>query len=88
MTTRLNLLPWREMRRKEQDRQLLTVAAGAWTLMGLVVLYAYLHVSAIKDNQSKRIEFLQQETARVDNEIKEIADLKKQREALIARMSV
>ncbi len=88
MTTRLNLLPWREIRRKEQDRQLLTVAAGAWTLMGLIVLYAYLHVSALNDNQSKRIEFLQQETARVDNEIKEIADLKKQREALIARMNV
>lgn len=88
MTTRLNLLPWREMRRKEQDRQLLTVAAGAWMLMGLIVLYAFLHVSALNDNQSKRNEFLQQEIARVDNEIKEIADLKKQREALIARMNV
>jgi type IV pilus assembly protein PilN len=29
MTTRINLLPWREMRRKEQDRQLLTIAVGA-----------------------------------------------------------
>ena len=25
MSTRLNLLPWREMRRREQDRQLLTI---------------------------------------------------------------
>ena len=29
MTTRINLLPWREMRRREQDRQLLTIAVGA-----------------------------------------------------------
>ena len=88
MTTRLNLLPWREMRRREQDRQLFTIAGGAWTLMGLIVLYGYLHVSALKDNQVKRNEFLKQETARVEQEIKEIADLKKQREALIARMNV
>lgn len=88
MTTRLNLLPWREMRRKEQDRQLLTIAAGAWMLMTLIVLYGYLHVSALRDNQGKRNEFLQQEIARVDQEIKEIADLRKQREALIARMNV
>ncbi|MBI3575875.1 MAG: PilN domain-containing protein, partial [Gammaproteobacteria bacterium] len=88
MTTRLNLLPWREMRRKEQDKHLLTFAAGIWTLMGFLVLFTYLRVSATKDDQLKRVEFLQQEIARVDNEIKEIADLKKQREALIARMNV
>ncbi len=88
MTTRLNLLPWREMRRKEQDRQLLVFAGMFWSLMGLIVLYGYLHVSALKDNQVKRNEYLQQEIARIDKEIKEIADLKKSREALIARMNV
>jgi type IV pilus assembly protein PilN len=88
MTTRLNLLPWREMRRKEQDRQLLLFAGMFWTLMALIVLYAYLHASALKDEQANRNEYLQQEIARVEQEIKEIADLRKQREALIARMSV
>lgn len=88
MTTRLNLLPWRETRRKEQDRQLLMFAGMFWTLMALIVLYGYLHVSALRDDQAKRNEYLQQEIARVEQEIKEIADLRKQREALIARMSV
>lgn len=88
MTTRLNLLPWREMRRREIDRQLLTLGVGAWALMGLIVLYAYLHVSALEDNQNKRNEFLQQEITRVEKEIKEIADLKKQRQDLVARMNV
>lgn len=88
MTTRLNLLPWREMRRKEQDRQLLVFAGMFWLLMGLIVLYGTLHVNALKDNQAKRNEYLQQEIARLDREIKEIADLKKSREALIARMNV
>ena len=56
--------------------------------MVLIVLYAYLHVSALKDNQGKRNEYLQQEIARVEQEIKEIAGLRKQREALIARTNV
>jgi type IV pilus assembly protein PilN len=86
--TRLNLLPWREMRRREQDRQLLTVGIGAWVLMGLIVFYAHIHVSALIENQAKRNQFLTEEIAKVEKEIKEIADLKKKRQDLIARMNV
>ena len=88
MTTRVNLLPWREMRRKEQDRQLLTIAVGAWILMGVIIFYAHVHVSALIENQGKRNDFLNQEIAKVEKEIKEIAELKKQRADLIARMNV
>lgn len=88
MSTRLNLLPWREMRRKEQDRQLLSIAVGAWILMCLVVFYAHLHVSTNIENQNKRNQFLQQEIAKVNKQIKEIKELKKQRQALIARMNI
>lgn len=88
MTTRINLLPWREMRRKEQDRQLLTIAVGAWILMGVIIFYAHIHVSALIENQNKRNDFLNQEIAKVEKEIKEIAELKKKRADLIARMNV
>jgi len=88
MTTRINLLPWREMRRKEQDRQLLTIAVGAWILMGVVIFYAHVHVTSLIENQNKRNEFLNQEIAKVEKEIKEIAEIKKQRADLIARMNV
>ncbi len=88
MSTRLNLLPWREMRRKEQDRQLLTLSIGAWILMALFVFYAHLHVTGLTDNQNRRNNFLQQEIAKLEKEIKAIRDLKKQRAALIARMNV
>ena len=88
MTTRINLLPWREMRRKEQDRQLLTIAVGAWILMGVIVFYAHVHVTSLVENQNKRNQFLTQEIAKVEKEIKEIAELKKQRSDLIARMNV
>ena len=88
MITRINLLPWRDMKRREQDRQLLTMAASAWILMGVVVFYAHVHVSALIDNQNKRNEFLHQESAKVDQEIKDIAELKKKRADWIARMNV
>ncbi len=88
MSTRLNLLPWREMRRREQDRQLLTIAIGAWVLMIVIVFYAHIHVSALIETQTKRNEFLKQEIAKVEQQIKEVAELKKRRQDLIARMNV
>ena len=86
--TRLNLLPWRDLRRKEQDRQLLSIAVGIWILMCLVIFYAHLHVSGLIDNQQKRNEFLEKETKKLAEEIKEIKELQAARAALLARMRV
>jgi len=86
--TRINLLPWREMRRKEQDRQLLSIGVGAWILMGLVIFYAHLHVSGLIENQQKRNQYLQNEIKKVEEEIKEIRELQAARNALLARMRI
>ena len=88
MSTRINLLPWREMRRKEQDRQLLSIGIFAWMLMGLVIFYAHLHVSGMIEGQNSRNAFLEKEIKKLDATIKEISDIKAQRKALIARMDV
>lgn len=86
--TRVNLLPWRDIRRKEQDRELLIAASGAWAVMALIVLYAHMHVHALVSNQQRRNDFLQQQIAVVNGEIKQIGNIKKQRADLIARMQV
>jgi type IV pilus assembly protein PilN len=86
--TRINLLPWREMRRKEQDRQLLSIGVGAWILMGLVIFYAHLHVTGLIENQTKRNEYLGTEIKKVEEEIKEIKELQAARNALLARMRI
>jgi type IV pilus assembly protein PilN len=88
MMTKINLLPWREMRRKEQDRQLLSIGIFAWMLMGLVIFYAHLHVSGMIEGQQTRNSYLQKEISKLDSVIKEINDIKKQRKALVARMNV
>ncbi len=88
MTTRINLLPWREMRRRQQDRQLLTIAVAAWIVMGVIVINAYLYVGALIEMQGRKNKLLEDEIVKVELEIKEIAELKKQRQDLIARMNV
>ena len=88
MTTRVNLLPWREMRRKEQDRQLLSIGVFMWMLMGLIVFYAHLHVSSMIQGQNDRNKYLKSEISKLDKVIDQIKDIKKKRQNLIARMEV
>jgi len=88
MATRLNLLPWRELRRQEQDRQLLSASVGAWLLMGLIVFYGWYHMNSLIDHQEKRNDYLSTQIARLDEKIKEINKLKDRKQALIARMEI
>lgn len=88
MTTRINLLPWREMRRREYDRRVLSISVGAWVLMGLVVLFAQWHMNGLIEHQNKRNAYLKTEISKLDRQIKEINQIKKRKAALLARMEV
>ncbi len=88
MTTNINLLPWREIRRREKDRQLLSVSIGTWVLMAAAVFYAQWFMIDLIDHQKARNAFLQTEIVKLDKKIEEIEDLKRQREALLARMEI
>jgi len=86
--TRLNLLPWRDLRRKAQDRNLIGIAVGSCVLMLVIVGFAYLQIDAMIEGQTQRNNFLAQEIKKVEEEIKEIKQLEKTRDDLIARMNV
>ncbi len=86
--TRINLLPWREMARKESKRQFISIGVGAVILMGVVILYAHIHMAGMIDDQNSRNTFLEEETARIDNQIKEIKNLETEKNHLLARMNV
>ncbi len=86
--TKINLLPWREIRRRERDRQLLTGSGLAWMLMGLVVFYGWWHMNGLIEFQGNRNNFLKKETVKLDRQIKEIREIKRRKEALLARMEV
>lgn len=86
--TRINLLPWRQMARKEKQREFFSIGIGAIILMGAIILYVHLHMASRISDQNIRNEFMEGEIERVDNQIKEIKGLEAERDRLLARMKV
>ena len=73
--TRINLLPWRELLRKEREREFYTIAGGAAFFMGLVIVYIHFHMVGVIETQDGRNAFLNQEISKVESQIKEIQRL-------------
>ena len=85
---KINLLPWREERRKLQQRHfngMLGMALVAGLLLGALV---YLYYSGQVTGQIQRNDLLRQEIAAVDVKIKEIEELDKRKESLLSRKRV
>lgn len=82
----INLLPWREERRKLRKQQFLTAlgatAFGAILCVGAVSMY----FDKLIDNQNRRNAYLESEIAALDTKIKKIQELEKEKASLIARM--
>ena len=85
---KINLLPWREAYRQEKKREFLGVIAG----VGLAAVFgAYVWVSSVQnaiENQNARNQLLKQEIAKLDAQVKEISEIKKVRDDLLARIKV
>ena len=86
--TRINLLPWRELLRKEREREFYSIAGGAAVLMLLVIVYVHFHMAGVIDNQNGRNTFLDDEIKKVEGQIKEIKGLESEKSKLLARMKV
>ena len=85
---KINLLPWREERRKTQQRQfngMLGIAFVAGLLLSTLV---YLYYSGQVAGQIQRNDVLRQEIAAVEVKIKEIEELDKRKESLLSRKRV
>jgi type IV pilus assembly protein PilN len=81
----INLLPHREERRK-QRKQAFFMGLGAAAALGLMVVAIWFSVlQQMTDAQESRNEFLQAEITRLDGQIKDIATLRSEIDALKAR---
>jgi type IV pilus assembly protein PilN len=84
---RINLLPHREMRRERRKKDFMGL--GVFSAIGAagVAFLAVTFVAQLINDQTARNEFIKKENARLDEEIKTIASLQADIEALKARQS-
>ena len=85
---RINLVPWRQERRKRKQQQFLVLLGGCVlaTLAGIGLWHLY--NESVIDNQLQRNKMLQGEIAKVNVKLKEIEGLDETRRQLLTRMDV
>ncbi|MBS8241219.1 pilus assembly protein PilN [Marinobacter lipolyticus] len=85
---KINLRPWREELRAEKQKQFVVMILGAAVIAaGLTFLWKSDLDSRI-DYQQSRNAYIETATKELDQQIKEIEDLKRKRDELLSRMQV
>lgn len=83
---RINLLPWRAALRKQRKLEFLS-ALGVVAVLAVVVWFGiHLFYTDHLEYQNGRNAYIQAETAKLDAQIREIQELEKEKQRLIARM--
>jgi len=88
MTTRINLLPHREMRRKQQQQQFFIMLGVVVAIGGAIWFLTHTYLDGQLTNQEARNKYLSDEIVKLDKEIAEINKLKEQTAALLKRKQV
>ena len=86
--TEINLLPWREEHRQEQKKDFVVMLVMVCVFAAAIVGLIHVQMQGKIDYQLSRNQFLSNEIATVDDEIKEIQELQKVRRSLVERMEV
>lgn len=85
---KINLLPWRDERRKQQQKQFNSML-GLAVLVGLfIAVIGYLYYQGQVSGQMQRNDLLRQEIASVKKINEEIAELEKRRDSLLSRKKI
>ena len=85
---RINLLPWREARRKALNLQFFVLIGMVAGLAASIVLLVHGYYAARISTQAERNRFLTQENSKLDKQIGEIKKLKEEIQALLSRKQV
>lgn len=82
---KINLLPHREEKRKQRKKEFVALMALSAIVGALIVLLVGGYFSTKLSDQEQRNSFIKAENAKLDVQIKEVASLKQEIEALKAR---
>jgi type IV pilus assembly protein PilN len=85
---RINLLPHREQARKERRQQFISLAVLTLILAGLIWFLGSAFIGGQIESQTDSNEYIKRQIAELDKEIAEIARIKEQTQALLARKQV
>lgn len=85
---RINLLPWREWEREKRKQEFLVNLALVLLGAGLAVFAWGWQLDGAIEQQTARNKMLTTEIAQLDEKIKEISTLRREREELLSRMRV
>jgi len=84
----INLLPWREELRQQQQQDFVTaIGAGVFVTCILFAL-VYFHIEGMKEYQGMRNQLLKDEIRVVDKKIKEIKDIESKKNQLLTKIEV
>lgn len=86
--TKINLLDWRAQRREQIKQRFIAMMGVAVAVAALIFGVTFLMMKNAIDLQNDRNEYLKQQIADVDQKIKEIQELEKVKNNLLARMRV
>ena len=85
---KINLLPWRQEQRKEQQRQFFTIMGLTVVLVVVGILAVHLQYARLIGVQNSRNDYLRKHIAEVEKQIAEINELAAKKERLLARMEI
>lgn len=85
---KINLLPWREVYRKEKKEQFLVALGGLFAVCALIAYLWIVSVESSIDHQNSRNVLLETEIAVLEKQVQEINDLKKKRDDLLVRIKI
>ncbi len=85
---RINLLPWRAERRKQRQKEFMTMLAAALFGGVAIVLGGSMYMDAQIEGQQARNAYLEDQIRQVDEQIKEIEGLEARKASLLQRKEV
>lgn len=85
---RINLLPYREAKRKAQAQRLALMGLAGLGVVAVVFYGVYFLFDQRVKTEQARVDFLQQEISRLDDRIKTVVKVKQQREIMLAKLAV
>jgi len=83
---KINLLPWREELRKEQQQEFFIMLGFFALIAAAIIGLVHFYHSQLIDRQSGRNQFLEDQTVLLDKKIEAIQELEKAKQRLLDRM--